>query len=125
MIVRRKHAAEFPAREIEPVTTFARQSALALEKPTCFARSRTRPGNWERFRATSPSSWPACPTSCAPLNAIMDLRGSPDPDLGPGTGRLTAEFFNILTSGKHLCASSTMSWTSKIEAGKMELPQSR
>ena len=43
-----------------------RSSARTRRSSWPAARSRRRPRSWPSPRSTSPSSWPTCPTSCAP-----------------------------------------------------------
>jgi signal transduction histidine kinase len=125
MIVRRKHAAEFSAREIELVTTFARQSALALENAHLFREIQDKArqlGEVSRHKSQFLASMSH--ELRTPLNAIIGFSEVLlDPDLGPLAQGEQREFLsNILTSGKHLLRLiNDVLDLSKIEAGKMEL----
>ncbi len=125
MIVRRKKAGEFSPREVELVTTFARQSAIALENARLFREIQDKARQLEevsrhksRFLASMSHELRT------PLNAIIGFSEVLlDPNMGPVPEEEQQEFLtNILTSGKHLLRLiNDVLDLSKVEAGKMEL----
>jgi len=125
MIVRRKQAGEFSPREIELVTTFARQSAIALENARLFREIQDKA--WQLEEVSRHKSQFLASMSHelrTPLNAIIGFSEVLlDPNLGPLPEEEQREFLtNILTSGKHLLRLiNDVLDLSKIEAGKMEL----
>jgi signal transduction histidine kinase len=125
MIVRRKQAGEFSPREVELVTTFARQSAIALENARLFREIQDKA--WQLEEVSRHKSQFLASMSHelrTPLNAIIGFSDVLlDPNLGPLPEEEQREFLaNILTSGKHLLRLiNDVLDLSKIEAGKMEL----
>ncbi len=125
MIVRRKQAGEFSPRDVELVTTFARQSAIALENARLFREIQDKAWQLEEFsRHKSRFLASMSHELRTPLNAIIGFSEVLlDPDMGPLSPEEPREFItNILTSGKHLLRLiNDVLDLSKIEAGKMEL----
>jgi signal transduction histidine kinase/CRP-like cAMP-binding protein len=125
MIVRRKQAGEFFPREVELVTTFARQSAIALENAHLFREIQEKARQLEVVsRHKSQFLASMSHELRTPLNAIIGFSEVLlDPNLGPLSQDERQEFLtHILTSGKHLLRLiNDVLDLSKIEAGKMEL----
>jgi signal transduction histidine kinase len=125
MIVRRKEAGEFSSREVELVTTFARQSAIALENARLFREIQDKA--WQLEEVSRHKSQFLASMSHelrTPLNAIIGFSEVLlDPNMGPLPLEEQREFLtNILTSGKHLLRLiNDVLDLSKVEAGKMEL----
>ncbi|HWU39579.1 MAG TPA: ATP-binding protein [Candidatus Acidoferrum sp.] len=125
MIVRRKGVGEFSAREIELVTTFARQSAIALENARLFREIQDKA--WQLEEVSRHKSQFLAGMSHelrTPLNAIIGFSEVLlDPNMGSLPQEEQREFLtNILTSGKHLLRLiNDVLDLSKVEAGKMEL----
>ncbi len=125
MNVRRKRAGEFSPRQVELVTTFARQSTVAIENARLFHEIEDKSHQLE-ITSKHKSQFLASMSHelRTPLNAII---GFSEVLLDPNLGSLPAEeqqefLTNILTSGKHLLRLiNDVLDLSKIEAGKMEL----
>jgi signal transduction histidine kinase/CRP-like cAMP-binding protein len=125
MNVRRKRAGEFSPRDVELVTTFARQSAVAIENARLFREIQDKAWQLEevsrhksRFLASMSHELRTT------LNAIIGFSEVLlDPNLGTLPQEEQQEFLtNILTSGKHLLRLiNDVLDLSKVEAGKMEL----
>jgi signal transduction histidine kinase len=125
MNVRRKRAGEFSKREVELVTTFARQSAVAIENARLFHETEDK-GRQLEIASKHKSQFLASMSHelRTPLNAIIGFSEVMlDPNLGPLPAEEQQEFLtNILTSGKHLLRLiNDILDLSKIEAGKMEI----
>ncbi len=127
MNVRRMRAGEFSAREVELVTTFARQSAVAIENARLFREIQDTARQLEEVsRHKSQFLASMSHELRTPLNAIIGFSEVLlDPNLGDLPPEEQREFLtNILTSGKHLLRLiNDVLDLSKIEAGKMELHQ--
>ncbi len=125
MNVRRKRAGEFSTREVELVTTFARQSAVAVENARLFREIQDTARQLEVVsRHKSQFLAGMSHELRTPLNAIIGFSEVLlDPNMGPLPPEEQQEFLtNILTSGKHLLRLiNDVLDLSKIEAGKMEL----
>jgi signal transduction histidine kinase/CRP-like cAMP-binding protein len=125
MNVRRTRAGEFSAREVELVTTFARQSAVAIENARLFREIQDTARQLEEVsRHKSQFLASMSHELRTPLNAIIGFSEVLlDPNLGDLPPEEQREFLtNILTSGKHLLRLiNDVLDLSKIEAGKMEL----
>lgn len=125
MNVRRRRAGEFTKREVELVTTFARQSAVAIENARLFHEIEDK-GHQLEIASKHKSQFLASMSHelRTPLNAIIGFSEVMlDPNLGPLPVEEQQEFLtNILTSGKHLLRLiNDILDLSKVEAGKMEL----
>ncbi len=125
MIVRRKRSGEFSLREVDLVTTFGRQSAVAIENARLFREIQdTAQQLAEVSRHKSQFLASMSHELRTPLNAIIGFSEVLlDPNMGPLPLEEQQEFLtNILTSGKHLLRLiNDVLDLSKIEAGKMEL----
>jgi len=125
MIVRRKRSGEFSLREVELVTTFGRQSAVAIENARLFREIQDTARQLEEVsRHKSQFLAGMSHELRTPLNAIIGFSEVLlDPNMGPLPPEEQQEFLtNILTSGKHLLRLiNDVLDLSKIEAGKMEL----
>ncbi|MBI4574370.1 MAG: cyclic nucleotide-binding domain-containing protein [candidate division NC10 bacterium] len=125
MNVRRRRAGEFSTREVELVTTFARQSAVAVENARLFREIQDTARQLEVVsRHKSQFLAGMSHELRTPLNAIIGFSEVLlDPSMGPLPAEEQQEFLtNILTSGKHLLRLiNDVLDLSKIEAGKMEL----
>ncbi len=125
MSVRRKQAGEFTPREIELVTTFARQSAVAIVNARLFREIQEKASQLEVVsRHKSQFLASMSHELRTPLNAIIGFSEVLlDPDMGPFPQEEQQEFLgNILTSGRHLLRLiNDILDLSKVEAGKMEL----
>jgi signal transduction histidine kinase len=125
MIVRRRRAGEFTKREVELVTTFARQSAVAIQNARLFREIEDK-GRQLEIASKHKSQFLASMSHelRTPLNAIIGFSEVLlDPNLGPLPAEEQQEFLtNILTSGRHLLRLiNDILDLSKVEAGKMEL----
>jgi signal transduction histidine kinase len=125
MIVRRRRAGEFTKREVELVTTFARQSAVAIQNARLFREIEDK-GRQLEIASKHKSQFLASMSHelRTPLNAIIGFSEVLlDSNLGPLPAEEQQEFLtNILTSGKHLLRLiNDILDLSKVEAGKMEL----
>ena len=124
MNVRRRRAGEFTKREVELVTTFARQSAVAIENARLFHEIEDK-GRQLEIASQHKSQFLASMSHelRTPLNAII---GFSEVMLDPSLGSLPVEerqefLTNILTSGKHLLGLiNDVLDLSKVEAGKLE-----
>ncbi len=125
LCVRRKRAGEFSQREVELVTTFARQAAVAIVNARLFSEIREKASQLEVVsRHKSQFLASMSHELRTPLNAIIGFSEVLlDPDMGPFPPQEQREFLgNILTSGRHLLRLiNDILDLSKVEAGKMEL----
>ena len=125
MCVRRKQAGEFNQREVELVTTFARQAAVAIVNARLFSEIQEKASQLEVVsRHKSQFLASMSHELRTPLNAIIGFSEVLlDPDMGPFPQEEQREFLdNILTSGRHLLRLiNDILDLSKVEAGKMEL----
>ena len=125
MNVRRSRAGKFSAQEVELVTTFARQSAVAIENARLFREIQDTARQLEEVsRHKSQFLASMSHELRTPLNAIIGFSEVLlDPNLGDLPPEEQREFLtNILTSGKHLLRLiNDVLDLSKVEAGKMEL----
>ena len=125
MSVRRKQAGEFTPREVELVTTFARQSAVAIVNARLFREIQEKASQLAvASRHKSQFLASMSHELRTPLNAIIGFSEVLlDPDMGPFPQEEQHEFLdNILTSGRHLLRLiNDILDLSKVEAGKMEL----
>jgi signal transduction histidine kinase/CRP-like cAMP-binding protein len=123
--VRRKRAGEFSPREVELVTTFARQAAVAIVNARLFSEIQEKASQLEVVsRHKSQFLASMSHELRTPLNAIIGFSEVLlDPDMGPFPPEEQREFLgNILTSGRHLLRLiNDILDLSKVEAGKMEL----
>lgn len=125
MCVRRKQAGEFSPREVELVTTFARQAAVAIINARLFREIQEKAAQLEVVsRHKSQFLASMSHELRTPLNAIIGFSEVLlDPGMGPFPQAEQQEFLsNILTSGRHLLRLiNDILDLSKVEAGKMEL----
>jgi len=125
MNVRRRRAGEFSGREVELVTTFTRQSAVAIENARLFRQIQDTARQLEEVsRHKSQFLAGMSHELRTPLNAIIGFSEVLlDPQMGDLPPEEQREFLgNILTSGKHLLRLiNDVLDLSKVEAGKMEL----
>jgi signal transduction histidine kinase/CRP-like cAMP-binding protein len=125
MSVRRRRPGEFSTREVDLVTTFARQSAIALENAHLFREIQDKARQLEEVsRHKSQFLASMSHELRTPLNAIIGFSEVLlDSDLGALPPEEQREFLtNIFTSGKHLLGLiNDILDLSKVEAGKMEL----
>jgi signal transduction histidine kinase len=125
MCVRRKQAGEFSPREVELVTTFGRQAAVAIVNARLFSEIQEKASQLEVVsRHKSQFLASMSHELRTPLNAIIGFSEVLlDPDMGPFPQEEQQEFLgNILTSGRHLLRLiNDILDLSKVEAGKMEL----
>jgi signal transduction histidine kinase len=125
MCVRRKQAGEFSPREVELVTTFARQAAVAIINARLYSEIQEKASQLEVVsRHKSQFLASMSHELRTPLNAIIGFSEVLlDPDMGPFPQEEQQEFLgNILTSGRHLLRLiNDILDLSKVEAGKMEL----
>jgi len=125
LCVRRKQAGEFSPREVELVTTFARQAAVAIVNARLFSEIQEKASQLEVVsRHKSQFLASMSHELRTPLNAIIGFSEVLlDPDMGPFPQEEQQEFLgNILTSGRHLLRLiNDVLDLSKVEAGKMEL----
>jgi signal transduction histidine kinase/CRP-like cAMP-binding protein len=123
--VRRKRVGEFNPREVELVTTFARQAAVAIVNARLFGELQEKASQLEVVsRHKSQFLASMSHELRTPLNAIIGFSEVLlDPDMGPFPPEEQREFLgNILTSGRHLLRLiNDILDLSKVEAGKMEL----
>jgi signal transduction histidine kinase len=123
--VRRKRVGEFDSREVELVTTFARQAAVAIVNARLFSEIQEKASQLEVVsRHKSQFLASMSHELRTPLNAIIGFSEVLlDPDMGPFPQEEQREFLgNILTSGRHLLRLiNDILDLSKVEAGKMEL----
>src|SRR3972149_7058865 len=125
MNVRRRRAGEFTKREVELVTTFARQSAVAIENARLFHEIEDK-GRQLEIASKHKSQFLASMSHelRTPLNAIIGFSEVMlDPNLGPLPAEEQQEFLtNILTSGKHLLRLiNDILDLSKVEAGETQV----
>jgi len=125
LCVRRKQAGEFSPREVELVTTFARQAAVAIINARLYTEIREKAAQLD-LASRHKSQFLASMSHelRTPLNAIIGFSEVLlDPDMGPFPPEEQREFLgNILTSGQHLLRLiNDILDLSKVEAGKMEL----
>ena len=125
MCVRRKQAGEFSPREVELVTTFARQAAVAIINARLFREIQEKAAQLEVVsRHKSQFLASMSHELRTPLNAIIGFSEVLlDPGMGPFPQAEQQEFLsNILTAGRHLLRLiNDILDLSKVEAGKMEL----
>jgi signal transduction histidine kinase/CRP-like cAMP-binding protein len=125
MCVRRKQAGEFSPQEVELVTTFARQAAVAIVNARLYSEIQEKASQLEVVsRHKSHFLASMSHELRTPLNAIIGFSEVLlDPDMGPFPQEEQHEFLdNILTSGRHLLRLiNDILDLSKVEAGKMEL----
>jgi signal transduction histidine kinase/CRP-like cAMP-binding protein len=125
MSVRRKQAGEFSQREVELVTTFARQAAVAIVNARLYRELQEKASQLEvASRHKSQFLASMSHELRTPLNAIIGFSEVLlDPDMGPFPQAEQHEFLgNILASGRHLLRLiNDILDLSKVEAGKMEL----
>ena len=125
LCVRRKHAGAFSQREVELVSTFARQAAVAIVNSRLFSEIREKASQLEVVsRHKSQFLASMSHELRTPLNAIIGFSEVLlDPDMGPYPPEEQREFLNnILTSGRHLLRLiNDILDLSKVEAGKMEI----
>jgi signal transduction histidine kinase len=124
LCVRRKRAGEFSQREVELVTMFARQAAVAIVNARLFSELQEKASQLEVVsRHKSQFLASMSHELRTPLNAIIGFSEVLlDPDMGPFPPEEQREFVgNILTSGRHLLRLiNDILDLSKVEAGKME-----
>ena len=129
MSVRRKRPGEFSPREVELVTTFARQSAVAIVNARLFREIQEKAAQLEVVsRHKSQFLASMSHELRTPLNAIIGFSEVLlDPDMGPFPQDEQQEFLsNILTSGRHLLRLiNDVLDLSKVVAGQMELHPER
>jgi len=125
LCVRRKRVGEFTPREVELVTTFARQAAVAIINARLYGEIQEKASQLEvASRHKSQFLASMSHELRTPLNAIIGFSEVLlDPDMGPFPQEEQHEFLdNILTSGRHLLRLiNDILDLSKVEAGKMEL----
>ena len=125
MSVRRKRVGEFRPREVELVTTFARQSAVAIVNARLFREIQEKAAQLEVVsRHKSQFLASMSHELRTPLNAIIGFSEVLlDPNMAPLPHEEQREFLgNILTSGRHLLrVINDILDLSKVEAGKMEI----
>ena len=125
MCVRRKQAGEFSPREVELVTTFARQAAVAIINARLYSELQEKASQLEVVsRHKSQFLASMSHELRTPLNAIIGFSEVLlDPEMGPFPQEEQQEFLgNILTAGRHLLRLiNDILDLSKVEAGKMEL----
>jgi signal transduction histidine kinase/CRP-like cAMP-binding protein len=125
LCVRRKRAGAFSEREVELVTTFARQAAVAIINARLYREIQEKASQLEvASRHKSQFLASMSHELRTPLNAIIGFSEVLlDPDMGPFSQEEQHEFLgNILTSGRHLLRLiNDVLDLSKVEAGKMEL----
>ena len=117
LVVGRKHLGEFPREAIELLTTFASQSALAMQNARLFHQLEIASQHKSAFLANISHELRT------PLNAIIGYSEMLQEDaVDVNADGLVPDLKKVNAAGKHLLALiNSILDLSKIEAGKMEL----